>query len=115
MAQLSDTIVGVVALTIAPNDDYLRGGCNNDILAVTPHRLAVDPNVQGKGIASALLTLAETVAKDIHNFKVVRIDTHAQNLTMQHLIVNKFQYKYMGVIQLSKRPGEVRNWYEKYI
>ena len=115
VAVLENVIVGVVALTIYSNDDYLKGGCNNDIPAVTSHRLAVDPSVQGKGIGSVLLNLAEEVAKNYYHFNVVRIDTHAQNLAMQHLIAEKFKYKYMGIIHLSKRPGEVRNWYEKSI
>ena len=116
VAVLNDEIVGTVAqTTLYQDDDYKRGGCDVEIPAVVPHRIAVHPKARGLGIGAQLMQLTEDLARDTYNFSVVRIDTHKDNRAMIHLIADKFKYQYMGEISLADKPGQVRNWYEKKI
>ncbi len=107
-------IVGYAAFTTEQTNDYKLGGCNVDIPSIVPHRIAVDPNCQGKGIAMKLLLHGEVLARQ-RGFQYIRIDTHKNNAAMLHLIENKLKYTYKGIITLSGRgpPPELRNWYEK--
>lgn len=70
---------------------------SNDKYAVI-HRIAVDDNYKGLGIATQIMNKVEELCLDnkVHS---IRIDTHKQNLTMQKLLL-KNDFKYCGIIYL---------------
>ncbi|PRP75981.1 N-acetyltransferase [Planoprotostelium fungivorum] len=70
---------------------------------VVVHRLAVSPAARGKGIAAALLTQAEVVART-EGLEYVRMDTNTQNKATQQLFP-KLGYRFTGEIGLRHRPG----------
>jgi ribosomal protein S18 acetylase RimI-like enzyme len=79
--------------------------------AVVVHRLAVDPEFRGVGIASALMWKAEEVAAERGMAKVLT-DTSIQNEATQRLFP-KMGYRLAGEIGLSYRPGLRVLCYEK--
>ena len=66
------------------------------------HRLAVDPDVQRQGVATALIAHAEALARD-RGVKALHVDTYAQNDRMQALF-RKRGYVQRGDISLHGRP-----------
>ncbi|WP_244905514.1 GNAT family N-acetyltransferase [Paenibacillus physcomitrellae] len=68
------------------------------------HRLAVDPNAQGRGIASRLIAFAEQYAQD-NGYKSVRLDTYAKNITAQGLYL-KLGYEVRGKINYPAREAD---------
>jgi GNAT superfamily N-acetyltransferase len=62
MAEAEGRIVGVAAITTDQDPEYAQADWDNTLPALVTHRLAVDPTVQGQGIAVALLQQAEKVA-----------------------------------------------------
>ena len=75
------------------------------------HRMAINENYRGTGIAKFIFNQCEQVLKQntIHS---MRIDTHENNLGMQSLL-KKLGYKYCGVIYL--RNNDKRLAFEKLI
>ena len=73
------------------------------------HRIAVDSNLKGQGLASIILKNVEklSIDKDIHSIKM---DTHKDNLSMQKLL-KKNDFKYCGIIFLE--DGNERVAFEK--
>ncbi|AAK80697.1 ribosomal protein S18 acetylase RimI-like enzyme [Clostridium acetobutylicum] len=65
------------------------------------HRIAVDSNCKGEGLASVIIKEAEKLClnKDVHSIKV---DTHKNNLSMQKLL-KKNGFKYCGIIYLEDK------------
>lgn len=63
------------------------------------HRIAVDSNYKGRGIASAMIEFVKDIciARGVHN---VRVDTHRQNHSMQRLL-EKNEFQYCGIIYLA--------------
>lgn len=66
------------------------------------HRLAVDPAVQRQGVATALLTHAEDLARG-RGVKALHVDTYAKNDRMQALFTKR-GYVRRGDISLHGRP-----------
>jgi ribosomal protein S18 acetylase RimI-like enzyme len=75
------------------------------------HRLAVDSEFRGAGIAAALMQKAEEVAAQ-RGFSAVRTDTSTENAAAQRLF-SKLGYLQTGEIGLSFRPGLRVLCYEK--
>lgn len=75
------------------------------------HRIAVAENCTSKGMATAIITHCENQLKQ-QNVDSMRIDTHSDNLGMQH-ILKKLQYNYCGIITLTS--GDTRLAYEKML
>ncbi|EOL43730.1 GNAT family N-acetyltransferase [Enterococcus caccae] len=70
----------------------------------TIHRVALDPNYQGNGLALLLMNYLITTAR-LNNYLDVRIDTHPKNDTMQRLI-KKAGFNYQGEILLPVLDGD---------
>lgn len=92
--------------------DYIEGSwlTSNSTYAVI-HRIVVDTNFKGQGLAKKLLDYAirQCLSHDVYS---IRIDTHKDNLSMQSfLIKNGFQY--CGVIYLES--GASRIAFEKLL
>ena len=70
---------------------------SNDEYAVV-HRIAVDSNHKGLGIASQILKYIEELCIN-KGVSSIKIDTHECNLSMQNLL-RKNKFKYCGLIYL---------------
>ncbi|GAB3320874.1 GNAT family N-acetyltransferase [Larkinella ripae] len=111
VAELDGQLVGVAAITTGQEPEYAQVGWDLNETAVVVHRLAVDPDVRGKGIAARLLAQAEAVARQ-RGIAVLRIDTNTQNEATQRLFP-KLGYVFAGEIGLGFRPGLRFYCYEK--
>jgi ribosomal protein S18 acetylase RimI-like enzyme len=111
VAEAEGQIVGVAAITTDQEPEYAHAGLDISELAVVVHRLAVDPQFQGKGVAKALMEQAEAVAR-MRGITVLRVDTNVQNRATQKLFP-KLGYSLAGEIGLSFRPGLRFSCYEK--
>jgi GNAT superfamily N-acetyltransferase len=103
VAERNDTIAGVAAITTDQSPEYADAGCDLSEIAIVTHRLAVDPDFRGQGIARALMQHAEAVARE-RGIQQLRVDTNSQNQPMQQLFV-KLGYQFAGEIGLATRPG----------
>lgn len=103
VAELENKIVGISAITTDQDPEYADAGWDTTEKAIVTHRLAVDPDCQGKGIAKALMNQAEQVAKD-SDISILRVDTNSKNMATQALFP-KLGYQFSGEIGLAKRPG----------
>ncbi|MFC5412792.1 GNAT family N-acetyltransferase [Larkinella bovis] len=111
VAELDQQLVGVAAITTDQEPEYAQVGWDLTETAVVVHRLAVDPEVRGRGIAARLMKQAEEVARQ-RGITVLRIDTNTQNEATQRLFP-KLGYCFAGEIGLGFRPGLRFYCYEK--
>ena len=92
-----------------PNYDYIENG---SWLTQGPygviHRIACDNAYKGQGIASLFFEYAKMQAS-IRGFQSLRVDTHPQNKSMQHLIA-KNGFQYCGIVYMA--DGGLRFAYE---
>ena len=111
VAEIDNSVVGVIAITGDIEPDYMQADWDHAEAALVIHRLAVDPEFRGAGIARALMTQAEIVAasKDI---AVIRVDTNIENQATQKLFPG-LGYRFAGEISLTMRPGLRFFCYEK--
>lgn len=113
VADLDGKIGGVTAITTDQDPEYTDAGWDITETAIVTHRLAVDPDLHGMGIAKALMNQAEEVAIT-RGITILRIDTNSENQATQNLFP-KLGYTYSGEIGLAKRPGLRFFCYEKRI
>jgi len=111
VAQIDGAIAGVAAITTDQEPEYAQVGWDITELAVVVHRLAVDPEFRGAGVAGALMRQAEEVARE-RGIAVLRVDTNTQNEATQRLFP-KLGYVLAGEIGLEFRPGLRFFCYEK--
>jgi GNAT superfamily N-acetyltransferase len=103
VAELEGVVVGVSAITTDQDPEYADAGWDITEKAIVTHRLAVDPDCQGMGLAKALMTQAEEVAKS-RGITILRVDTNTKNAATRSLFL-KLGYELSGEISLAKRPG----------
>ncbi len=113
VAEVDGRIAGMAAITTDQSPEYAEVGWDLAVLAVVPHRLAVDPSVHGRGIAAALMLKAEEVAREL-GITRLRVDTNTHNLATQRLFP-KLGYVYAGEISLDFREGMRFLCYEKTV
>ncbi|MCD7839298.1 MAG: GNAT family N-acetyltransferase [Erysipelotrichaceae bacterium] len=107
-------IIGAMYFAIEDDENYatIKGQwlTNNQPYAVI-HRIVVDNNYKGHGLASELLNYAieECLKLGIHS---IRIDTHHDNLSMQRFL-KKNGFILCGDIKL--QSGDPRIAFEKII
>ncbi|MBU6455170.1 MAG: GNAT family N-acetyltransferase [Cyanobacteria bacterium REEB67] len=111
LAEVDGALAGVAAITTAQEPEYAEVGWDIDELSIVVHRLAVDPDHHGKGIAVALMEKAEEVAKE-RDIAILKVDTNIQNTATQKLFP-KLGYQPVGEISLAFRPGLRFRCYEK--
>jgi ribosomal protein S18 acetylase RimI-like enzyme len=104
-------LAGVAAITTEQEPEYAQAQWDVSAPAIVVHRLAVDPDFRGAGIAAALMHQAEVVAREL-NIAFIRVDTNSENLATQRLFP-KLGYTYAGEITLAFRPGQRFLCYEK--
>ena len=95
-------IVAYCALVIGRDHTYdvINDGkwkTDNEIYA-TLHRVAVHPEYRNHGAASQFMQYCKDVCKE-NGISSMRIDTHKDNLAMQHTIL-KNGYEYCGIIHI---------------
>lgn len=106
-------IGGVAAITTDQEPEYARVGLDVTEPAIVTHRVAVDPEMRGKGIAAELMLQAEEVARS-RGITVLRVDTNTHNQATQRLFP-KLGYTLSGETELGFRPGLRFLCYEKRI
>jgi ribosomal protein S18 acetylase RimI-like enzyme len=111
IAEIDGAIGGVAAITTDQTPEYAEVGWDLNERAIVVHRLAVDPEFRGQGIAGALMQQAEAVAID-SGISVLRVDTNTHNEATQRLFP-KLGYTFAGEIGLGFRPGLRFLCYEK--
>jgi 2-amino-4-hydroxy-6-hydroxymethyldihydropteridine diphosphokinase len=111
LAEIDEAVAGIAAITTDQSPEYADVGWDLNEPAVVVHRLAVDPDFRGRGVADALMRQAEVVARE-RGITVLRIDTNTQNPATQRLFP-KLGYTYAGEISLAFRPGLRFVCYEK--
>lgn len=111
VADIDGVIAGVSAITTNQYPSYTQCGWDITEPAIVTHRLAVDPDYRGRGIAEAMLIQAEHEANR-RNIPLLRIDTNTQNHAANKLFP-KLGYIYAGEISLEFRPGLRFSCYEK--
>lgn len=113
VADITGAIAGVAAITTDQDAEYAQAGLDITETAIVTHRLAVNINYQGRGVAAALLKQAEheAIRREI---SVLRIDTNIANKVTQKLFP-KLGYILAGEISLDIRPGLRFFCYEKQL
>jgi ribosomal protein S18 acetylase RimI-like enzyme len=104
-------LAAVTAITTDQSPEYADVGWNIHEPAIVIHRLAVDPDHRGIGLARAMMEHAETIARE-RGISVLRVDTNTQNHETQRFLP-KLGYKLAGEIDLEFRPGLRFFCYEK--
>jgi ribosomal protein S18 acetylase RimI-like enzyme len=111
VAVIEGCIAGMAAITMDQSPEYAEAGWDIDEPAIVVHRLAVDPNSRGLGVAQLLMRKAEVVARERGICKL-RVDTNTRNEATQRLFP-KLGYLLAGEIGLGFRPGLRFYCYEK--
>ncbi|MBS7577346.1 MULTISPECIES: GNAT family N-acetyltransferase [unclassified Enterococcus] len=97
-----DQILSVAVLDTKPDPNYNTikdGHWLSEQPYATIHRIATNPEHTGKGVAKATFASLIEQAKQL-GFKEIRIDTHPNNLIMQHLIKTT-GFVYCGIVTIS--------------
>ena len=107
-------VIGTCCIKLEDDPNYkvmVEGKWLNDEPYGVIHRIAIQPNKKGKGIAQRFFQYAQDMALDqgIYN---LRIDTHKDNLSMQRAI-QKFDFLYTGIVTVE--DGSLRNAYQKVL
>ena len=114
VALVDDAVAGFAALTTDQPDEYKNVGWDVTQVSIVPHRLAVSPNFRGKGIAQALMSQAEELAR-LKGYREVRVDTNSINAAMNG-VFKKMGYQFAGTTGLPGKPADmVFNCYNKII
>jgi len=113
IAEISGAVAGVIAITSDVEPDYVQADWDQAEPALVVHRLAVDPEFRGAGIARGLMTQAEVVAAT-QRIAAVRVDTNVENQATQKLFP-ALGYRFAGEITLQMRPGQRFLCYEKRV
>ena len=78
---------------------------------VVIHRIAVNSNLKGKGLAGEIIKNVEKLCLD-KNVHSIKMDTHEDNISMQNSL-KKNGFKYCGVIYLEDKSKRIA--FEKLI
>jgi GNAT superfamily N-acetyltransferase len=108
--ETSSGVIGVGALTEDQGDDY-KQIWDIDQKAVVPHRVCVNPEARGKGVAKAFMRHAEQLSRD-RGYSSVRVDTNSENEAMHH-IFKSLGYDFLGDLVLAGREGMTFHAFEK--
>jgi ribosomal protein S18 acetylase RimI-like enzyme len=106
-----NTVQGTIVISTLMDEEY------KPIQWLTPngnsvyiHRLAVHPNLQGKGLAQKMMDFAENHARE-HRFVSVRLDTFSQNRRNQRFYEQR-GYQKLGDIYFPKQSMHPFHCYE---
>lgn len=105
-------IAGYAAIIfdIEPAYENLEGKWLNEDSYVVVHRVAVSDKFIGKGLATKLFQMIETVAKSANVFSI-KVDTNFDNFAMLK-ILSKLNYTYCGEVYFR---GSARKAFQKIL
>ena len=108
-------IIGTMAVLFAEDPNYAKiydgAWKTTEEPYVAIHRVAVDENCKGKGIAGAMMDAVEELCRE-RGVRSIKNDTHKDNKSMQRMQA-KNGFEYCGVIYLE--DGAERVAFEKII
>lgn len=111
---VDDNIIGTMYFAIEDDINYIKINgewkTNHQPYAVI-HRIVVDENIKGHGLAKKMLLYAVKQCQK-QSIQSIRIDTHEDNLSMQTFL-KKNGFEFCGHIQL--QSGAPRIAFEKII
>lgn len=111
VADFDGVLGGVAAITPEQSPEYANVGWDLEEPSLVIHRLAVDPEFRGHGIALALMQEAEALAEE-QGIHVLRVDTSHVNQPAQRMFL-KLGYTCSGETTLAYRAGLRIVCYEK--
>ena len=76
---------------------FVEVGWDVSVIAIVPHRLAILPSYQRRGIARSFMSKAENIAK-CRGYDYVRVDTCSLNGNVQKLL-ESCHYNFVGVLR----------------
>lgn len=113
---MNDKVVGTVAVTFDGEKTYdsiyegkwlsdLKHAASHRSEYATIHRIAVDAQYKGAGLASEIIGNIEQMCRNraVHS---IRVDTHRRNTSMQRLL-EKNGFLYCGIIYLEDRSERI--------
>ena len=103
-----DNVVATAAISFEGEqtyDEIYEGRWLSDEKYAVIHRICVNNEFKGNGLASQILDSAERlcIERNVHSIK---IDTHKENVSMQRSLVKK-GYKYCGIIYLEDKSERI--------
>ncbi|MBW6409632.1 GNAT family N-acetyltransferase [Clostridium weizhouense] len=103
-----NNIIGTAMLSFDGEKTYeyiYQGAWVSDNKYAVVHRIAIDDNYKGLGIAKLIIENIEKIClnKNIHS---IRIDTHKDNVSMQKML-KKNGFKYCGIIYLEDKSERI--------
>ena len=99
VAEIDGTIVGTITVIRPRFDRATRGYCEPHVASV--HQFAVEPKLQGNGIGLALMSWAESWARD-QGYRHLAVDTAE---SAHHLIAYYAKRGY-GFVEFAQWPGK---------
>nr|WP_251025973.1 GNAT family N-acetyltransferase [Bacillus sp. ISL-47] len=99
-AVLNGSVTGSITVDQVQAEEYRGAGWRKDAPCYVFHRLAVDPEIRGEGIASKLIKFAESYAVD-QGVTYMRTDTYSLNKKAQSLF-EKNGYIKVGTIYMDR-------------
>lgn len=107
----NNKVIATVMISVAnePTYNYIEGQWLQNNKYIVIHRIAIDNNYKGLGLAKFILDEAIKLHPQVTS---IRIDTHENNISMQHFLA-KYGFTYCGNIFLANQS--LRRAYEKII
>jgi GNAT superfamily N-acetyltransferase len=110
--EVDGKVAGLAALVVGPDPHYLRidgEGWLADVPYLAVHRFALDGSIRGKQLSRVFFSniMSEAYRR---GFTDLRVDTHAQNVIMQHAITG-MGFDFRGIVYMDE-PVPERNAYE---
>ena len=108
----NSVILGIVVLNESQDEEYaeIKWSTSDADRNIVVHRLAVQPDQQGKGIARKIMDFAEVHAKD-QGSDASRLDTFSQNPRNQKFYTNR-GYTDLGPVYLKYKKEHPYYCYE---
>lgn len=110
----NNQIVATAAISFAGEKTYAsiyEGQWKTNRNYAVIHRIAVDSQQKGRGVASEMIKQAERLCLENDRYSI-KIDTHEKNQSMQRLL-QKNSFQYCGIIYLE--DGSKRIAFEKLL
>lgn len=79
----------------------------------TIHRIAIAPGHSGSHLGDLFFSNLTSEAYRL-GFRELRIDTHANNARMQHVLL-KAGFTYSGIVRMDDDPNDLRNVYQLFL
>lgn len=103
-----DIVAGTVAVTFNGEKTYnsiYEGEWISDREYATIHRIAVDDQCKGSGLASRIIRYIEQMCRT-RDVRSIRVDTHRKNRSMQRMLM-KNGFQYCGIIYLEDHSERI--------